>query len=192
MNIENMLIEHWPRLQSANFYLLFTENLAQTSKVRVRLRSTTIDIHIANIRTLSIALSTVGLQIQVNSLSLLIVKNNLISFRANTCADDNFHREMLDVPELPTIQNTLVKLPINVEPQQEFIVKCKNCHCPLSVALMFERVLELPSENMDLSEWYCHKPMNKHETGELNDDNHDHHDHDSGQGDHGHHHLGCP
>lgn len=177
MHIENILIEHWPRLQSANFYLLFTDNLVQVSSVRVHLRPTSIIVKFEDTNKIIIALDSIGLQIQVNSLSLLMAKKNLISFRANTDVDDSFHRELLDVPALPTIQNTLVKLPINIVPNEEFTIKCKNCHCQLSASLSFERVLELPSENMDLSEWYCHKPMNKSETGEENSDNDDSIDH---------------
>lgn len=95
-----------------------------------------------------------------------MVKNYLISFRANTSDDDNFYKEMLSAPKLPEIQKTLVKLPINVKPNDEFQIICVNCECPLSDTLSFRRVLELPSENMDLSEWYCHKPMTPAEGGD--------------------------
>lgn len=165
MHIENILIEHWPRLRCANFFILFTEHFSESSNIRVCLKENTIDIYSQNTNSIVIDLSHIGLQIQVNSLSLLMVKNNLISFRANTSNDDNFYKEILDTPKLPEIQKSLVKLPINIKPNEKFQIICVNCKCPLTETLNFRRVLELPSENMDLSEWYCHKPMTAAEGG---------------------------
>lgn len=170
MDIENILIEHWPRLKCANFFLLFSKNFTEISAVRVNLKRSIIDIQFEINKLITIDLTSIGLQIQVNSLSLLIVQKNLISFRANICNDDdNFHRELLNIPELPTIQNTLVKLPINIQPNENFQILCANCQCYLTDTLNFDRVLELPSENMDLSEWYCHKPMTNAEGGGTDD-----------------------
>lgn len=180
MDVQNVLIEHWPRLQCANFFILFTKVFADVSGVRVCLKPTYIAIDIENGKTISIELDSIDLQIQVNSLSLLIVKHNLISFRANTNSNGIFQRELLNIPKLPIIPNTLVKLPITIEPNHNFYIVCNNCVGPLTDALNFRRVLELPSENMDLSEWYCHKPMTNAEGGGVDgvdDDASDHSHH---------------
>lgn len=159
MKIENVLIEHFPRLKCANFFILFNKSLDDVSSVRVNLRPTEILVNFENDRCTTIELTSLSVQIQINSLSLLIAKDNLISFRINIAS--SFREEIL-----PTSLNHLhsfKQLNLNVEPNDEFYVICDNCGGPLSDLLHFRRILELPSENMDSNEWFCHKPHVNHQ-----------------------------
>lgn len=153
MKIENILIEHFSRLKCANFFILFDKNFVDVSSVRVHLRPTEIHVHFDNEHSTTIDLSTLAVRIQINSLSLLIVKENLMSFRINIASC--FREEILTVDNAIEI-GSLKQLRLNIDPQLGFRVICDNCCGPLSGSLCFRRILELPSEHMDSNDWFCH------------------------------------
>lgn len=160
LNIQNILVEHFHRLRCANFYLLFDTPFADIASVRVNLRPTEINVVLSDTRTVTIALASIAMQIQINSLSLLIVRGNLISFRINTSTCDSFKAEIYPlhgVEEDASVDSKL-QLHVNINANDEFKVVCDTCSGPLTDSLRFRRVLELPSENMDLNEWFCHRP----------------------------------
>lgn len=165
MKIENILIEHFSRLRCANFALLFNKTLTDASSVRVFLRPTEIYVSVDDVRCTTIELSSLSVQIQINSLSLLLAKNNLISFRINIAS--NFQEEFLQV-DGANGNNHFKPINLNIRPEETFSVICDNCHGPLTDALSFRRILELPSENMDSNEWFCHK----HSHADNHDDSH--------------------
>lgn len=152
MDISNVLIEHLPRLKCANFFILFSRTFADISSVRVHLRPTEISINFDNYRSTIIDLATLSVHIKIDSLSLLIAKNNLISFRINIAS--GFREEILSAP---ADDIRLKSIHLNVQPNEPFHVICGNCSGPLSDLLSYRRILELPSENMDASDWFCHK-----------------------------------
>lgn len=152
MDIENVLIEHLPRLKCANFFILFNRTLGNILSVRVHLRPTEIYITFDDNRATTVDLTSLSVQIQVDSLSLFIAKNHLISFRINIAS--SFQEEILPTP---ANQIHLKQLLLNVQPHEHFYVTCGNCAGPLSELLCYKRILELPSENMDSSDWFCHK-----------------------------------
>ncbi|XP_031620443.1 uncharacterized protein LOC116338983 [Contarinia nasturtii] len=156
MKIENILIEHFPRLKCANFFILFDQNFADVSSVRVHLRSMEIFVHFDNTHSTTIDLELLNINIQINSLSLLIAKDNLISFRINTAS--SFREEILPINVATTDVDTMKRLKLNVCTDMEFSIVCDNCSGPLTNLLRFRRILELPSENMDSNDWFCHKP----------------------------------
>lgn len=160
MKIENILIEHFPRLKCANFSILFNKSFDDVSSVRIHLRPTEIFVNFKNNRCTTIELSTLSVQIQINSLSLLIAKENLISFRINIAS--GFDEELLNLNVTNQAPRQLKRLSISVKPDEEFHVICDNCSGPLSDKLQYQRILELPSENMDSNEWFCHKPNQTH------------------------------
>lgn len=160
LNIQNILVEHFHRLKCANFYLLFDTAFVDIASVRVHLRPTEIRVRLNDTRIVTIELASIAMEIQINSLSLLIVRGNLISFRINTSTCDSFQREIVPlqcVDENATADSTL-QLDVNVDANEEFNIICDTCSGPLTGTLCFRRVLELPSENMDLNEWFCHRP----------------------------------
>lgn len=152
MDISNVLIEHLPRLKCANFFILFSRTLADISLVRVHLRPTEISVHFDSRRSTIIDLATLSVHIQIDSLSLLIAKNNLISFRINIAS--GFREEILSTP---ADDLRLQSVRLSVLPNEQFHVICGNCSGPLSDLLAYRRILELPSENMDANDWFCHK-----------------------------------
>lgn len=154
MNIENILIEHFSRLKCANFFILFNKNFDDVSSVRVHLRPTEIFVHFDSDRDSTIDLTNLAVRIQINSLSLLIVKDNLISFRINIAS--SFREEILSVNNAVET-GSMKRLSLNVRPDTDFTVICDNCSGPLSQTVHFRRILELPSEHMDSSDWFCHK-----------------------------------
>lgn len=161
MKLENVLIEHFPRLKCANFFLLFNTPFSNITAVKVHLRPGEILIHLDENRVIKIDFATISIEIQINSLSLLIVKNNLISFRINTSTLDHFHEELLPCTHIQPLNVEALKLILNIKPNESFRILCDNCNGPLTNFHSFRRVLELPSENMDLNEWFCHKPHAK-------------------------------
>ncbi|XP_055309747.1 uncharacterized protein LOC129573357 [Sitodiplosis mosellana] len=156
MKIENILIEHFPRLKCANFFILFDTNFDDVSSVRVHLRPTEIFVRFENDHSTTIDLQSLAVRIQINSLSLLIAKENLISFRINIAS--SFREEILPMQSTMNAASAMKRLSLNVEPDTEFSIVCDNCSGPLSKSLHFRRILELPSEQMDSNEWFCHKP----------------------------------
>lgn len=155
MKIENILIEHFPRLKCANFFILFDKNFDDVSSVRVHLRPMEIFVRFENDHRTTIDLESLAVRIQINSLSLLIAKDNLISFRINIAS--SFREEILPM-QSPMDTGTMKRLSLSVEPETEFSIVCDNCSGPLSNSLNFRRILELPSEQMDSNDWFCHKP----------------------------------
>lgn len=155
MKIENILIEHFPRLKCANFFILFDKNFDDVSSVRVHLRPTEIFVRFENDHSTTIELESLAVRIQINSLSLLIAKDNLISFRINIAS--SFREEILPM-QSQMEAGSMKQLSLSVEPTTEFSIVCDNCSGPLSNALQFRRILELPSEQMDSNDWFCHKP----------------------------------
>lgn len=169
MKVENVLIEHLPRLRCANFSLLFDQSLEDVSSVRVLLRPTEIFVGVADDQSTTIDLDSMSVQIQINSLSLLLAKNNLISFRINIAS--SFQEEILPVAE-SAAQNRFRPIEVAVRPSEPFHLICGNCHGPLTASMHFRRILELPSENMDLNEWFCHKPHSNSNNCNGHDSNH--------------------
>lgn len=155
MQIENILIEYLPRLKCANFFILFDRNFDDVSSVRIHLRPTEILVRFENDHSTTIDLASLAVRIQINSLSLLIAKNNLISFRINIAS--SFREEMLPMDGALEL-GSMKKLTLSITPDTDFSIICDNCSGPLSGALRFQRILELPSESMDSNEWFCHKP----------------------------------
>lgn len=166
MPINQILIEYSSRLQVANFFLLFKKRFADTQSVKILLKPTEIALHFDGEKfTLDL---TEHFQLETCSLSLLNIGGDNVSFRLNTNNENNFRFEYLNLNnnESPT---DVLKLKVNVESDKDFQIVCSNCTCPLTSMLNYRRVLELPSENLDLSEWFCHK---HHSTAETISDNH--------------------
>ncbi|KFB51794.1 AGAP010713-PA-like protein [Anopheles sinensis] len=178
-NIERVLIELRPRLQSANFFIAFRRNFAD-------IESTTIDL--ANDR-LTIAIGKgaaareryeirVGdfFQLHTQTLSSLVIKNRYLCFRVNT-NESSFGTELLNMQQEGGGGSALeeyeqLKLAVNVEPDVRYVLLCSNCGGSLNAqpdteieGVAFRRVLELPSEQMDANEWFCHG--HDHSTGEA-------------------------
>lgn len=168
MIIDQILIEYWSRLQSANFCILLSKPFTDVQSVKIHLRDSQIYLsynssELCQMQTITIDL-TKFFNIKTHSLSLLMIKTNYLSFRINTTNTlNNFDEELLRRPvELNGNCKRKVSKP-NVLPKELIQLICSNCTAPLTKLMSFQRVLELPSENLDVSDWFCHKT---HDTAE--------------------------
>ncbi|KAM3968589.1 uncharacterized protein ACR2FA_011905 [Aphomia sociella] len=99
-------------------------------------------------------------QIIPNSMSCLKINKNTISFRILTEPRNggNFYKEFLtsntsQADKPPKSE----ELKINVKVNDQLKITCANCSNTVSNDLVkFDRVLELPTANMDMSDWFCH------------------------------------
>lgn len=154
MPIDQILIEYSSRLQVANFFILFKKKFTDTQSIKIHLKPSEIAIHFDGEE---VALDlTDHFQLETCSLSLLNIGGDNVSFRLNTNNEDNFRFEYLNLNNNDSPTNIL-KLKINIESDKDFHIICSNCTCPLTETLNYRRILELPSENLDLNEWFCHK-----------------------------------
>lgn len=152
--INQIMIEYSSRLQVANFFILFKRRFADTKTVKILLKPSDISIHYDGEKvTLDL---TEHFQLETCSLSLLNIGGDNVSFRLNTNNENNFRFEYLNLNNNDT-PSEILKLKLNVESDKDFQIICSNCTCPLSAMQNYRRILELPSENLDLSEWFCHK-----------------------------------
>lgn len=156
MEISNIIIEKRPRLQCANFFISFTNNFVEQDAVKLNVTPEKLLIKLDE-REFVVKLSDHFLQLHTKTLSQLIIKKNYVSFRINTNTE-NFSSELLHVKdEVNGVNNNAFALRYQVKVNTTYKIKCSNCTNILTEDVVFTRILELPSENMDMSEWFCHK-----------------------------------
>lgn len=109
------------------------------------------------------------------SLSNLKIETNSLSFRVLTepsgpnCSG-SFFNEVLNAnvdSGHALIASSNERQIINLEKNERISFHCANCSNKITkdhkdFDVVFERILELPSENMDMSEWFCHGTNGKH------------------------------
>lgn len=153
-----MIIEHRPRLQSANFFMQFDGPIGDEEKINVVLRSDSVEIkrHGADGAAVGgLLVSTRGLlDVLTNSLSALVAKDGYLSFRVSTNSR-HFQSELL---RSQPNQLEVDRLKSNVILNTEYVIKCSNCTRDLGRG-KWTRILELPSENFDAGDWFCHKKI---------------------------------
>ncbi|XP_022828616.1 uncharacterized protein LOC111357992 [Spodoptera litura] len=107
-----------------------------------------------------------------NSMSCLKIEKRTISFRLLTEPKNggNFYKELLSTnnPESSTKGNSLK---LNVNAGEELQLTCGNCCNVVSVKrVKFDRILELPTSNLDMSEWFCHGNGHGHSHGHSHEE----------------------
>ncbi|XP_055531508.1 uncharacterized protein LOC129722236 [Wyeomyia smithii] len=155
-NIERVLIELRPRLQSANFFICFSRRFAEIKSTKIDLSSDRIIIITENnAERYEIRLDDY-FKLHIQTLSSLLIKNSYICFRLNT-NENKFHSEVLEINEYNGCTD-LKKLECNLEADCSYFIICSNCGSYLrDEAVNFKRILELPSDHMDSNDWYCHQ-----------------------------------
>lgn len=99
-----------------------------------------------------------------NSMSCLKIDKNSISFRILTEPKNggNFYKELLSANTEQTSMKT-TELKVNIKANKELKIICSNCSNIVSDnTVKFDRVLELPTTNLDMSEWFCHGHGHSH------------------------------
>ncbi|EDS26988.1 conserved hypothetical protein [Culex quinquefasciatus] len=160
-NIDRVLIELRPRLQSANFFICFSRRFVEIKSTKIDLAPDRITISTENNdEQYEIRLGDF-FKLHTQTLSSLLIKNNYICFRINT-NENKFHSEVLEINEYNAC--TDLKLECRLEKGVNYTVTCSNCGNDLhEQPVAFKRILELPSDHMDSNEWYCHR----HDTPET-------------------------
>lgn len=153
MEISNVIIENRPRLQCANFFITFTNKFSSVDAVKVNVSFEKLSISFDN-REFNVNFSTF-FQLHTRTLSQLMIKNNYISFRINT-NEGSFSSELLHLNE-SNVANNNFNLIVNAKINTPYVIRCSNCTNSLIDQTKYNRILELPSDNMDMSEWFCHK-----------------------------------
>lgn len=92
-----------------------------------------------------------------NSMSCLKIDKSTISFRILTEPKNggNFYNEFLTTDNMNNSSSNN-KIKVNINANENFKIVCSNCSNTISEEVRFGRILELPSANLDMSEWFCH------------------------------------
>ncbi|XP_055595480.1 uncharacterized protein LOC129746066 [Uranotaenia lowii] len=168
-NIDRVLVELRPRLQSANFFILFSIRFAEIRNTKIDLGSDRIIISTQNNDERYELRMGDYFKLHTQTLSSLLIKNNYICFRINT-NENKFHSEVLAINEYNACTN--LRLECALEVNVNYKIVCSNCENPLNEQpVAFDRILELPSDTMDSSDWYCHKHPHQNGSSEGNTEN---------------------
>ncbi|CAG9790001.1 unnamed protein product [Diatraea saccharalis] len=185
MLIKSIFMELRTRLRSCNVYITTGVDFSKNCNLKISIQSNCIVINyyndndklkrsdsLSSIESLSDCesysedetdVSTVipineYCEIIPNSMSCLKFNKNTISFRILTAPKNggNFYKELLSSTN--NFQNKpCSELLMNVKPNDGIKIMCTNCSNIISAGIVkFDRVLELPSENLDMSDWFCH------------------------------------
>uniref|UniRef100_A0A8W7P9U2 E3 ubiquitin-protein ligase E3D n=1 Tax=Anopheles coluzzii TaxID=1518534 RepID=A0A8W7P9U2_ANOCL len=165
--IDRLLVELRPRLQCANFFISFPRKFVDIESTTIELATDRITIVMKGERERYEIRTGDYFQLHTQTLSSLVIKNRYICFRVNT-NESVFGSERLSTgQEMPGSDQheENFRLACNVQPGQRYRVLCSNCAGPLQQSAdpagdpdtSFQRVLELPSEQLDTDDWFCHR-----------------------------------
>lgn len=194
MLIKNIFMEVRSRLRSCNVYITTGVDLNKNCNLKISIQSNCIVLNyyndendklkrrdsLSSIESLSDCYSedesevtsTIPIDdfcyIIPNSMSCLKIDKNTISFRILTEPKNggNFYKELLTTKTEQNATKTS-EIIISVKAGQELKITCSNCSNIISDnVIKFDRILELPSANLDMSEWFCHG--HSHGTNHVN------------------------
>ncbi|XP_032524438.2 uncharacterized protein LOC116775626 [Danaus plexippus] len=176
MLVKNVLMELRCRLRSCNVYITTDVDFKKDCNLKICIQSNCILINyydnerdslssIESLTDCSEDESNVSCSIPIhefcyiipNSMSCLQIEKNTISFRILTEPKNggNFYSEFLTPLENKEIK--ISKLNMNIKESEEVRIVCGNCSNIVSDDFVkFDRILELPTSNLDMSEWFCH------------------------------------
>ncbi|XP_011298496.1 uncharacterized protein [Fopius arisanus] len=154
--MESITIEKRPRIQSCNVFIS-TRNPIESHKMKLSLKNNLIGLKLFN-NLFDIDLES--LIIIPESLSSLNVSDKYVSFRLQSSPVDStvgtFSTEVIDSQK---IEREIVteKSDIQLPPKNtQLSLVCSCCKNILSKSdIIFKRVLPLPSDDCDPSQWFC-------------------------------------
>jgi hypothetical protein len=154
--MKSFLIEYRSRIQAGNCFICFNSTLDK-HQTKVSLKSTEIVIQVDE-DTHKIETKDF-FEINIKSFHSLLVKENFISFRFITASEKQFDTEVLKVNGTT---NQFQRVNLNVDSNindGDVAITCSNCDSSLTVEkdVKLRRILELPSSNLDVSDWFCHR-----------------------------------
>lgn len=165
LNIKSFVIEFRQRIQAGNCFICFNHDL-ENHQTKVSLKSTEIVIEVDE-NTHKIETKSF-FYINIKSFHSLMVKDNFISFRFITANEKQFDTEVLKFNDSNQASNKFQKITLSLDSNKDVSVTCSNCDSCLTIdkEVNFKRILELPSSNLDVSDWFCHR----HDEEKLFDD----------------------
>lgn len=146
MEVENIIVEYRQRLRSANIFISFIEIIKDHNLVKIQIIDNKLVVN-NHEETFNINFEN-NIEIQSNSITNLKIEDYFISFRVQIEGD------FINMNNLQIDCNTFE---INIIPNCDYTLICAHCKTNFSSSLSFKRILELPSENLDMNEWFCHK-----------------------------------
>lgn len=156
LKIKSFVIEHRSRIQAGNCFISFS-NALDKHQTKILLKSSEIVIRVDDdeykIETKKF------FDINIKSFHSLLVKDNFMSFRFITANEKQFDAEVLKLDGSSNkFQRIKVRLDVSNEPHA-VSVTCSNCDSSITLEkeVEFRRILELPSSNLDISDWFCHR-----------------------------------
>lgn len=172
MSVSSVLIENWPRLQCTNIYLTLTsDQLVQ--EAQLHLTQTHIRLSFNDEYTPDAIVNIPpSLCVQIDTLSQLVKQSKHLSFRLNTNRAHAFDEEYLCkiIPNTRISGHKRLTLEPCVKPNDLVRLQCTACEHWLCDVVAFQRVLELPSDNLDSADWFCHHHENGHSHSHSKDD----------------------
>lgn len=181
MLVKNIFMELRSRLRSCNVYITTNVDFKKECNLKISIQSNCIVLNyydngnsikrrdslssIESLSDFSEEESDITCMIPIqdfcfikpNSMSCLKIEKNTISFRVLTEPKNggNFYAEYISIEENKEIKVEKIKVNLKTESEVKFL--CANCSNVISDNFVkFDRILELPSTNMDMSEWFCH------------------------------------
>lgn len=153
--MESITIEVRPRLCAINASICL-KNRPNSSFASVKLIENFVQLDLGE---KSIRLKLHPIKIIPSTLSSLRISNNWISFRVQTnptnSAFGSFKAGIIEAGNpLSNPFSGLKGLELPND-KQSHTLRCSNCQAPFTKSLMFKRVLPLPSDDFDASEWFC-------------------------------------
>lgn len=164
MHLKNLLIEYRPSLKCANIFIELPE-LISPHELLVEITQNHSHNNNSNqlilFKNIILDLSNY-FKIILNSVSCLTIDGSKISFRITTEDLDQFKNvDLFKNFKSPNI------LELNLNENVDYRIQCQNCMEYLTENIKFQRIRELPSENMDMGEWFCHKHSHGENSVEL-------------------------
>ncbi|XP_044758216.1 uncharacterized protein LOC123316286 [Coccinella septempunctata] len=159
--MDNIIIELRPRLSSVNFFINLRKGTDPQS-YKINLFSRKFDF-VSESQVFSVKCPSDYLFLE-NSLSCLTYGSNYIYFRCNLDTIDkklgSCNGEFLKSLSSSVSKKSVIKL----LPESQYKIQCVNCQQNFNDCIKFERILPLPSNHIDPSEWFCHKHENENKT----------------------------
>lgn len=191
MLIKSIFMELRSRLRSCNVYITTGVDFKKNCNLKISIQSDCIVLNYYDDRKRRDSLSSIEslsdcysddddevtsvipiqefCQIIPNSMSCLKIDRNNISFRILTEPNNggNFYNEVLTNNK---VENNVKsqEFKINFKAKEEIVIMCSNCSNVISNnGITFDRILELPSANLDMSDWFCHGHSHGAQTPEI-------------------------
>lgn len=155
LKMKSFVVEYRSRIKAGNCFIYFNNKLDQ-HQTKVLLRASGIVIQIDDdvykIETKNF------FNINIKSFHSLLVKDAYISFRF-IVDEDKFDSEVLLVNGS---ESKFQRIKLNVESNKDGVdmaITCSNCSSLITSQkeVTLKRILELPSSNLDVSDWFCHR-----------------------------------